>query len=103
MYELTFYLADTLYYSQNFDDAVVYFERVRDSGMNDEFVQESATNAVFAYENGIKAAVMRGDFEEFMIKTSAEREPGVEVVPRNTRALRAVDCCHRCTGYHEAG
>ena len=25
---------------------------------------------------------MRGDFEEFMIKTSAEREPGVEVVPQ---------------------
>ncbi|MBT6432931.1 MAG: tetratricopeptide repeat protein, partial [Deltaproteobacteria bacterium] len=82
LYELTYYLADTLYYSQAFDEAVTYFERVRDSGMNDDFVIDSASNAVFAYENGIKVAVMRGDFEEFTIKTSAEREEGVEIVPQ---------------------
>lgn len=80
LYELTYYLADTLYYSQDFDKAVVYFERVRDSGMDDEFVVDSAQNVVFAYENGIKAAVLRGEFEEFTMKTSAEREEGVEIV-----------------------
>jgi cellulose synthase operon protein C len=63
-YELSYYLAETYYYSLRFEDAVVQYEKTRDSPAGSRYRAESGLNAVYAYEKIIEAAVQTGRLEK---------------------------------------
>nr|ADI21625.1 hypothetical protein [uncultured myxobacterium HF0130_06F04] len=81
LYALTFYLADTLFYSLDFERAAVEFTKVREMRPDGEFLVDAASNIVFAYRQILTAAISNGEIEELAIKMSSEREEGVEIVP----------------------
>ncbi len=96
LYEMTFYLADTLFYSLDFERAAVKFTAVREMRPDGEFRVDAASNIVFAYEQILKAAIANGEIEELSIKTSSERQEGVEVValeipPLHKQYIDAID------------
>lgn len=63
-YELSYYLAETYYYSLRFDEAVAAYERTRDSPAGTKYRAEAGLNAVYAYEKIIDANVAAGKLEK---------------------------------------
>ena len=62
-YEISYYLAETYYYSLRFDDAVSQYEKVRDSSAGSKYQSESALNAVYSYQKIIDAALQQGTLQ----------------------------------------
>jgi TolA-binding protein len=92
-YEMSFYLAETYYYSLRFDDAVRQYESVRDSTAGTKYRAESALNAVYSYEKIIDAAVGSGALEKRDIAAGA-RDPSkaAEEVPElRKKYIAAID------------
>jgi tetratricopeptide (TPR) repeat protein len=74
-YELTFRLAETLFYSGDFTEAVNVYLKVRDSKLNDVHFQESAYQVVYCYWNIILAAEGQlTQTEEQVAEQQKERE-----------------------------
>ncbi|MFZ9886450.1 MAG: tetratricopeptide repeat protein [Myxococcota bacterium] len=63
-YELTYYLADTYYYSLRFELAAETFERVRDSTMGTQYKVDAARNVVYSLEKVLTAKIEAGDIPE---------------------------------------
>lgn len=63
-YELTFYLAETYYYSLHFPEAAETYEKVRDSTQGKQYRVESARNVVYALEKVIDSKVKAGELPE---------------------------------------
>jgi len=90
-YELTFYLADCLYFSFEFEAAVRYYEKVRDWPGRTEY-QEAAAFAVIdswekeaakrAAEKRIPAEQVPGQIEEVREEEAREGEGKVSIPPR---------------------
>ncbi|MBN2494759.1 MAG: tetratricopeptide repeat protein [Deltaproteobacteria bacterium] len=87
-YRLTFYLAESYYYSLQFDKAAETYALVRDSAAGDEFLTESANSVVLARLNLVKAAEERGELEPLKIYTSKDRPADLKVEPRPVPELR---------------
>ncbi|MSP61206.1 MAG: tetratricopeptide repeat protein [Myxococcales bacterium] len=49
-YEYTYFYAETLYFSGRFSEAAVQYEKVRDSNLDNKYLEDSAFNAVKSYE-----------------------------------------------------
>jgi cellulose synthase operon protein C len=62
-YELTFYLAETYYYSLHFVEAADTYDKVRDSTRGTLYRIDAGRNAVYALEKVIAAAVMAGQLD----------------------------------------
>jgi TolA-binding protein len=63
-YELTFYLADTYYYSLNFVEAASTYRKVRDSTLGKKYKKEAGVAVVFALDKVIEAAIKDGTLAE---------------------------------------
>lgn len=74
-YELSYYLAETYYYSLRFEEAVAAYERTRDSPAGSKYRAESGLNAVYAYEKIIDAAVASGRLEKKDIFAGKRPDP----------------------------
>ena len=60
VYELTYNYAESLYYSQRFDEAIPQYEWVRDAKHNTTLQKDAANGVVLAWENAIKMAANAG-------------------------------------------
>ncbi|MEK6608951.1 MAG: tetratricopeptide repeat protein [Myxococcota bacterium] len=63
-YELFYYKAEALYFSQQFAAAAPAYEAVRDSNLDNRYQKESAFNVIKAYEEVIKAEVKLGKLSD---------------------------------------
>lgn len=59
-YEYSYSYAETLYYSGRFADAAHAYERVRDSKLDNKYVEDAAFNAVKSYEMALAEAQQHG-------------------------------------------
>ncbi|MCC7071263.1 MAG: tetratricopeptide repeat protein [Deltaproteobacteria bacterium] len=80
-YELSYYLAETFYYSLRFEDAVAQYEAVRDSPAGTRYRGEAGLNAVYAYEKIIEQAVQTGRLEKREIFAGGKRDANVKPEP----------------------
>lgn len=74
-YELSYYLAETYYYSLRFEEAVAAYERTRDSPAGSKYRAEAGLNAVYAYEKIIDANVAQGKLEKKEIFAGKRPDP----------------------------
>jgi len=63
-YEYSYSYAETLYYSGRFLDAAHAYEKVRDSNLDNKYAEDSAFNAVKAYEAYLSLQRQAGKFPE---------------------------------------
>jgi tetratricopeptide (TPR) repeat protein len=59
-YEYTFFYAESLYYSTRFAEAATQYEKVRDSELDNKYLEDSAFNAVKSYENLLDGQIKNG-------------------------------------------
>lgn len=63
-YEYGYYYAETLYYSQRFEDAARAYEKIRDSKMDNKYLEDAAFNAIKAYEMVVENQKKAGQITE---------------------------------------
>jgi TolA-binding protein len=96
-YELTFYLADTYYYSLNFVDAAASYRKVRDSSLGKKYKKDAAIAVVFSLDKVIEAAIKDGSLPEkdiFSPNTAEAAASGTEpeaLPPLRTEYIAAID------------
>lgn len=74
-YDLMFYHAETLYYSQQFALAATEYEKVRDSNLDNKYLELAAYNAILSYERQVQVAESRGELAKVKVQKSTERDP----------------------------
>lgn len=87
-YELTFYYAETLYYSQQFALAATQYEKVRDSNISDKFLELAAFNTILAYERQVQVAEAKGEIPKVAVKRSTDRDPNEPITPKDIPELK---------------
>jgi TolA-binding protein len=85
-YELSFYLAETYYYSLKFDKAFVMYEKVRDSKLGDKYRGDAGLAAIYAYEKVIEADIKSGKLEARELFSG--QAPAVDKTPEDIPSLR---------------
>ncbi|MCP4503006.1 MAG: tetratricopeptide repeat protein [Deltaproteobacteria bacterium] len=63
-YELSYYLAETYFYSLDFNSAITAYENVRDSNQGTGYQAQAALNAVYSYEKVMETAIANGELAE---------------------------------------
>ena len=63
-YEYSYSYAETLYYSGRFRDAALAYEKVRDSKLDNKYVEDAAFNAVKSYEMALAELTQKGVYTE---------------------------------------
>ncbi|MDW8280729.1 MAG: tetratricopeptide repeat protein [Myxococcales bacterium] len=63
-YEYGYYYAETLYYSQRFEEAARAYEKIRDSQVDNRYMEDAAFNTIKAYEQLIEQQVKAGKLVE---------------------------------------
>jgi TolA-binding protein len=92
-YEMSYYLAETYYFSLRFDEAVRQYETVRDSTAGSKYRAESALSSVYSYEKILEAAIGAGSLEQRTIAAGA-RDPNKqpeEIPELRRRYINAID------------
>ena len=75
-YELTFYLAETYYYSLHFKEAAATYRTVRDSTQGTKYRGEAALNVVYSIEKVVDQAIKNGEIpDKDLFTAKAEAEP----------------------------
>lgn len=86
-YDFNFYLAETLYYSDDFDKAADQYAMVRDSTVNNKHLETAALFAVISHERRIENLEKQGELPKLEVMTAAERE-GKKVAARELPPAR---------------
>ncbi len=60
IYDYTFFYAESLYYAQKFAEAAEQYEKVRDSNLDNRYLEDAAFNAVKSNENLVDQQVKAG-------------------------------------------
>ncbi len=63
-YEYSYSYAETLYYSGRFRDAAEAYEKVRDSKLDNKYVEDASFNAVKSYEMALAELQQKGAYTE---------------------------------------
>ncbi|HEY2746721.1 MAG TPA: tetratricopeptide repeat protein [Polyangia bacterium] len=63
-YEYSYSYAETLYYAGRFRDAALAYEKVRDSKLDNKYVEDAAFNAVKSYEMALAELTQKGAYSE---------------------------------------
>lgn len=63
-YEYSYSYAETLYYSGRFRDAAEAYEKVRDSKLDNKYVEDASFNAVKSYEMALAELTQKGAYSE---------------------------------------
>jgi cellulose synthase operon protein C len=87
-YNLTWYLAECYYYSQQFEKAAEHYMKVRDDPASTEYLAESANSVVDSYLQLVKQAETDGKLEPLKIFKSADRPKNLEIKEREIPQLR---------------
>jgi TolA-binding protein len=95
-YDFNFYLAECLYYSDEYADAANQYELVRDSNSNNKHLESAALSAVIAYEKQIEALEADGKLEKLELRTAEQRKDvPVEARPIAESRLKLVSATDR--------
>jgi cellulose synthase operon protein C len=102
-YELSYYLAETYYYSLRFEEAVAAYETVRDSPAGTKYRAEGALASVYSYEKIIDLAVQTGKLEkkEIFAGKREEAQKPQEIPELRKRYVNAIDKFLERGGEHE--
>ncbi|MBI3179910.1 MAG: tetratricopeptide repeat protein [Deltaproteobacteria bacterium] len=87
LYELTYYYAETLYYSLQFEPAAVEYAKVRDAG-GDQFRETASFSVILSYENAVKSAEARGELNPTSVRKSSERRESEAVAAEELPDLK---------------
>ncbi len=72
-YDFQFFLAECLYYSDDFLAAAKQYDMVRDSKVDNKHLEPAALSSVIAYEKEVSGLVTGGKLKNYPLKTAAER------------------------------
>lgn len=86
-YDFEFYLAECLFYSQEYRQAADQYAAVRDSTVNNKYVEAAALSAVITHEKLVEENVAQGKIPEYPVLTADQRSQR-EVQPREIAPLR---------------
>ena len=86
-YDFNFFLAETLYYSDDFDRAASQYAMVRDSTVDSKHLETAALFAVISHERRIENLEAKGELDELEVMTAAQRS-GRPVEPRDLPPAR---------------
>ena len=86
-YDFQFYLAECLFYSERYLDAAQKYEGVRDSTIDNKYLDAAALSAVITYEKLIEEQGGGGKLTKIPLQTADERQ-GRPVEPQELASLR---------------
>lgn len=86
-YDFNFYLAETLYYSDEYAGAAEQYEKVRDSAVNNKHLAPAALFSVISWEKRIEQLEKQGELPKLEVLTAAQRS-GRPVSPRDLPPIR---------------
>ncbi|MEO1232309.1 MAG: tetratricopeptide repeat protein, partial [Myxococcota bacterium] len=81
-YDFNFYLAETLYYSDDYAQAASQYAMVRDSAVDNKHLEPAALFSVIALEKKIESLESSGGLPKLAVLTAAERKDQ-DVAPKN--------------------
>ncbi len=87
-YELTYFWAEALYYSLQFDKAAPAYEDVRDSNEDNKYLEPSAFSVILSYQRLLDAAEKSGELPVIKLLKSSEQEGDATPEPRPIPPLR---------------
>lgn len=88
LYELTFYHAETLYYSFQFLPAAEEYRKVRDSNADNKFLENAAFSVVLSYERAVQLEEQNGGLQPVAVRKSTERAPDEDLKPKDIPKLK---------------
>lgn len=80
-YEYSYSYAETLYYSGRFRDAAIAYEKVRDSKLDNKYVEDAAFNAVKSYEMAVADMAQKGAYSEPPLPAVGKTQTPVTPMP----------------------
>jgi tetratricopeptide (TPR) repeat protein len=72
-YDFEFFLAECLYYSEDYLKAAMQYDKVRDSTLDNKHLEAAALSSVITYEKEIERQIGSGQLESVKAKTNKER------------------------------
>ncbi|MBX2810508.1 MAG: tetratricopeptide repeat protein [Myxococcales bacterium] len=73
-YDFDFYLAETLYYSEAYEQAAEQYAKVRDSAIDNKHLAAAALYAVLSHEQGIESLENKGEIPTLKVLKAEERK-----------------------------
>jgi TolA-binding protein len=86
-YDFNFFLAECLFYGDDYLTAAKQYEKVRDSNADNRYVKDAALSAVIAYEKVIELDEGSGKLKKYAFKKANERKDE-KIAPQDLEALR---------------
>lgn len=86
-YDFQFFLAECLYYSDDYLAAATQYDLVRDSKLDNKHLEPAALSSVISYEKEVGDQVKARKLPDYPLKTAAERE-GAPIEPKEIVAVR---------------
>jgi tetratricopeptide (TPR) repeat protein len=80
-YEYSYSLADTYYFSFQFERAAEQYMKVRDSNLDNKYFEESASGVVLAYEKQIQLQIQKNEIKKDPLPTPETVKPPVQARP----------------------
>ena len=80
-YEYSYSLADTYYFSFQFEKAAAQYTKVRDSNLDNKYFEESASGVVLAYEKQIQLQIQKGELKKPPLPSPDTVKPPVAAQP----------------------
>jgi tetratricopeptide (TPR) repeat protein len=90
-YEYSYSLADTYYFSFQFEKAAEQYRKVRDSNLDNKYYEQAASGVVLAYEKARDMAVRKGELKIPPLPTPETVKPPVtpQPIPETLKRLQA--------------
>jgi len=89
-YEITFYLAETLYYSKQYEEAAGYYEKVRDFQGKDAYLEYAANSAIVTLQDQVQALIAEGKLPRWAMTKEIEEVEETEGVKEKEGGVRRV-------------
>ncbi|MCA1663939.1 MAG: tetratricopeptide repeat protein, partial [Myxococcales bacterium] len=100
-YEYSYSYAETLYYSGRFRDAAMAYEKVRDSKLDNKYVEDAAFNAVKSYEMALAEMAQKGAAGNAILVTYTI-EKNLDKIEEWANRLKAANCGSTLTAQKNA-
>jgi tetratricopeptide (TPR) repeat protein len=80
-YEYSYSLAETYYFSFQFEQAAEQYQKVRDSVLDNKYFEDSASGVVLSYEKAIQLAIKEGRMKRPPLPSTDTVKPPVQAQP----------------------
>ncbi len=89
-YEITFYLAETLYYSRQYEEAAGYYEKVRDYQGKDDYLEYAANSAIVSLQDHVQALIVAGKLPRWALSKEIEEVEEKEGAKEKEGGIRRI-------------